>query len=256
MGEARWGTRHDPRDPPPAAPEIERTGPRRAGPRGRQRGECSFPAAVLESATDADGTFSLSGVSPGKTVVLAEHAGFWLQGWLVDPSAEREVGPLVLARTTEGLGPTVKPQANPIPPEESRALADRLLAPYLPEEAEEADQEAKLAVIASVAEFDLDRALELFKKQRFANRVFSYLDAPFGLALKLAETDPARAEAMVESIRQIPSRADAYVRLAKALPVRERGSEAGPAGASHRPVRKRTQAGATRDASPPPLGAR
>ncbi len=190
--------------------------------RGVGGARVSVPGGGPSSATDADGRFSLSGVSPGKTVILVEHAGFWLQAWLVDPSAVREAGPLALARTTEGPGPAVTPQADPIPPEEARALADRLLAPYLPEEAEEADQEAKLAAIASLAEFDLDRALELFQKQRFADRRFSFGDAPFGLALKLAETDPARAEAMVESIRQIPNRALAYMRLAKASPARER----------------------------------
>ena len=96
------------------------------------RGRVFVPGGGPESATDADGTFSLSGVSPGKTVVLAEHAGFWLQGWLVDPSANARSVRSSCARTTEGLGPTVKPPTNPIPPEESRALADRLLAHTCP----------------------------------------------------------------------------------------------------------------------------
>ena len=86
---------------------------------------------VPTTVTDAEGRFALAGINPGKTVILVEQTGFRLQGWLVDPSSQAEVGSLTLVRASEAPGPVMKPLADPIPPEESRALADRLLEPYL-----------------------------------------------------------------------------------------------------------------------------
>ena len=78
-------------------------------------------------------------------------------------SARTEVGSLTLVRASEAPGPVMKPLADPIPPEESRALADRLLEPYLHDAMENGDDEPRLAAISALSEFDLDRALELFQ---------------------------------------------------------------------------------------------
>ena len=90
-----------------------------------------LPAGGPATTTDAEGRFALAGINPGKAVILVEQTGFRLQGWLVDPSSQAEMGSLTLVRTSEAPEPVMKPLADPIPPEESRALADRLLEPYL-----------------------------------------------------------------------------------------------------------------------------
>ncbi len=80
-----------------------------------------LPGVGPTATTDAEGRFALTGIHPGKTVLLAEQAGFRLQGWLVDPSSQAEVGSLTLVRASEAPGPVIRPVADPIPPEESRA---------------------------------------------------------------------------------------------------------------------------------------
>ena len=100
-------------------------------------------------------------------MILAEHAGFRLQGWLVDPSARVEVGSLTFVRASEAPEPSIKPLADPIPPEESRALADRLLEPYLDDLPEKSDDHARLTAIGCLSRSDLDRALDLFQKGHF-----------------------------------------------------------------------------------------
>ncbi|MGO9916308.1 MAG: carboxypeptidase regulatory-like domain-containing protein, partial [Isosphaeraceae bacterium] len=128
------------------------------------------PGGGPSTTTDANGGFALAGVNPGKNVVLFEHAGFWLDGRLVDPSAGVELGPLTLVRKNEQPGPIIKPQADPIAPEEARALADRLLEPYLRAGPQQRDDRARLAAIASLGEFDLDRALDLLQDGKFPFR--------------------------------------------------------------------------------------
>ena len=78
--------------------------------------------------------------SPERPSSWSSRAGFRLQGWLVDPSAQAEMGSLTLVRMSEAPGPVMKPLAEPIPPEESRALAERLLEPYLHDEPESGER--------------------------------------------------------------------------------------------------------------------
>ena len=88
------------------------------------------------------------------------------------------MGTLTLVRTSETPGPVMKPLADPIPLEESRALADRLLAPYLPDQMENDDDEPRLSAIVALSEFDLDRALELFENGKFRDADRSLSEHP------------------------------------------------------------------------------
>jgi hypothetical protein len=178
-----------------------------------------LPADGPSSTTDAEGRFALAGINPGKTVILAERAGFRLQGWLVDPSAQAEVGPLALVRPGEAPRPVMKPSPDPISPEESRALADRLLEPYLREDPENGDERPRLAAIAVLSLFDPARALDLFQNGNFRDEDTVYQRGP--LAASLAEKAPVAAEAMVEAIPDPQVKADALASLARALPASE-----------------------------------
>ena len=79
-----------------------------------------LPAGGPATATDAQGRFVLTGINPGKTIVLVEKAGFRLQGWLVDPSSQAELGSLTLVRASEAPDPVMKPLADPIPNRRNR----------------------------------------------------------------------------------------------------------------------------------------
>ena len=51
-----------------------------------------LPGGTRATATDAAGRFVLAGIDPGKTVVLAEQAGFRIKGWVVDLSKDVKPG--------------------------------------------------------------------------------------------------------------------------------------------------------------------
>ena len=128
--------------------------------------------------------------NPGKTVILVEQPGFRLQGWLVDPSSQAELGSLTLVRASETPGPVMKPLADPIPPEESRALANRLLEPYLHEPLKNENDEPRLAAIRALSEFDLDRALELLQNGKFREEDRQYQVVRNSLAEGLRSRTP------------------------------------------------------------------
>ncbi len=183
----------------------------------------SLPAGGPGAVTDAQGRFALAGINTGKAVILVEQTGFRLQGWLVDPSSRADAGSLTLVRASEIPEKVMKPLADPIPPEESRALADRLLEPYVHGPMENDDVEFRLAAISALSGFDLDRALELLQNGEFRDEDLNYQLIRESVGAKLAAKDPARAEAMVESISDPAAKARALTRLAKALPASERG---------------------------------
>jgi hypothetical protein len=180
-----------------------------------------LPAGGPATVSDADGRFALGGIPPGKAVILVERPGFRLQGRVVDPSARDDLGPFTLVRSDESEGPAMRPQADPIPPEESRALADRLLEPYLPEDPEKGDNRARLTAISVLGGYDPDRALRLLRGSEFPDDLF-YHNTCSALAGEVATKYPARAEALVEAIPVPLVRAEAFARLVKALPASER----------------------------------
>ncbi len=147
------------------------------------------PAGGPAMATDAEGQFVLAGIGPRKTFILVEQEGFRLHGWLVNPSSQAELGSLTLVRAGETPGPLMKPLADLIPLAESRALAYRLLEPYLHDAVENDDDEPKPAAISALSEFDLDRALDLLHN---GNVREEYQGVRGSLAVKLADKDPAR----------------------------------------------------------------
>ena len=182
-----------------------------------------LPAGGPAATADSQGRFALAGIGPGKTVILVEKTGFRLQGWLVDPSSQAEVGSLTLVRGSEVPGSVMKPLAEPIPSVESQSLANRLLEPYLRNATENGDDRPSLAAISAVGEFDLDRALDLLQNGKFRDDDVSYQNIRGTLAARLAEKGPARAEAMVESITSPLTKVGALINVARALPASERG---------------------------------
>ncbi len=174
--------------------------------------------------TDPQGRFALAGIDPGKTVMLVEQPGFRLQGWLFDPPSQPVVGSFTLVRLSDAPESVMKPLADPIPHEESRALANRLLEPYLKDPFGD-DVESvgsRLRAVAALGDFDLIRAVELLQNGEFRDEDRNFQFIRGALAAKLAVTEPARAEAMAESNADLGTKINAVASVAKALPASER----------------------------------
>ncbi len=77
-----------------------------------------------------------------------------------------------------------------------------------------------MAAISALSAFDLGRALDLFQNGTFRDGNIQILRGR--LAAKVAEKEPARAEAMVEAIPILLERANALSNVARALPALQR----------------------------------
>ena len=106
-----------------------------------------LPSGGPSAVTDARGRFDLRNVLPDKTFILVQQPGFRFHGWPVDPATQAGELRLTLVRTSETPDRTMMPLAEPIAPEEARALANRLLEPYLKDGPEQANPSARTAAI-------------------------------------------------------------------------------------------------------------
>ncbi len=181
-----------------------------------------IPAGGPSALTDAQGGFTLAGITPGKAVILVEQKGFRLYGQLVDPSSTADVGVLTLVRLSESITVNLKPLADPISHDESRALANRLLDPYLRITRENGVSAPRPAAIAALSEIDLSRALELLRAGEFRDEDRIDQLVRKSLAAKLAVKEPAQAEAMADSVVDPATRVSALAGVVKALPTSER----------------------------------
>ena len=116
----------------------------------------------------------------------------------------------------------MKPLADPTSPDESRALANRLLEPYLQKPLENESDEPRLAAIRALGEFDLDRAIDLLLNGKFLEADRRYQVVRNALAERLAVVEPARALAVVASIPDSLTKVSALTDVAKAIPASER----------------------------------
>jgi RNA polymerase sigma factor (sigma-70 family) len=179
------------------------------------------PSHGPETTTDARGRFALTGVGAEKTFVLVNRPGFRFQGWTVDPAAQTGELTLALARTNEDPAQIVAPLSGPVSEQESKALARRLIEPYVAKAIEKADvMEIRMALRALI-DIDRDRVLEVANGGKILPPRFTD-ELRRDLALNAVKRDPAGATAMAESMILPGPRGFAFVELAAALPVSER----------------------------------
>jgi len=177
----------------------------------------SLPSRGPSTMTDAQGRFELRDILPDKTFVLVQQAGFRFQGWPVDPVMQAGELRLTLVRASEAPDRNMTALAEPISPDDARALAYRVLKPYFQDGPEQVNLSAKTAALKALSMFDLNRALELFQEGGLRNvRSPNYLRTE--LALKLAEKDPVEAKAFIEPISDPVLRVQGLLTLAKAIP--------------------------------------
>jgi Carboxypeptidase regulatory-like domain len=169
--------------------------------------------------TDADGRFSLGGFRQGTVFVFVRGDGFRFLGRLIKPT-DRNVT-IELTRVSERPTREMKMLPDPITPEESRALARRLVEPLWDQTSREDQDNGRYRVLTSLATVDSARVLGLlesvkFKSEGWKNRFLREF------VLTLARTDSEEAIALAESISDPATRAWALVHLADRLPANDR----------------------------------
>jgi hypothetical protein len=170
------------------------------------------------SKTDADGRFSLEGFRKGSVFLFARGEGFRFHGQLIRES-EREVT-VELTRSTERPAREMKMLSEPIPLEESRAMARRLVEPVWKVVVEKGDDRAKFDTLQALVNADPAEVLEKLESAKFADKQWEFRIRT-EVAVVLADTDPEEAAAVAESIADPAPRATALLQVVDALPAAE-----------------------------------
>jgi hypothetical protein len=178
------------------------------------------PAGGPSTTTDEAGRFKLERARSGRWFVLAHRTGFRFQGRLLDAGATEPIE-LTLSREHEQPGRIMATLPELISLEESRALARRLIGPYLKAATAKGDDAAKFRVLDIERWLNPAGLLEQVQSTRFD--LSSSADFLRGrAALALAAQDPEEAAAIAETIADPGRRAGTLVDLVDALPAEEK----------------------------------
>ena len=201
---------------------VDRRGQPVAGVEVFQAGDGPEPASTR---TDDAGRFALAGFRHGPVFLFARGRGFRFHGQLIrDEVPQVEV---VLTRETEQPARSMARLPDPIPPEESRALARKLLEPCLAFALAHGDDRGKYFALHTLVKIDPAAVLD-----RLDSITFQYPGTRDTVrnrvVIALAATDPEEASAVAESIAEPGTRAGVLVDLADALPDSQRAQARGP----------------------------
>ena len=174
---------------------------------------------LTSAKTDALGGFSLGGFRQGPVFLFARSDGFRFHDKLIKP-AETDVT-VELTRVSERPAGEMRMLPDPIPFEESRALARRLAERLWATAGAEGEDHLKYSVLSSLVSVDPARVLERVESVKFTVLSWKHrLERE--LVLALARTDFQEASAVAESMKDAATRSWALVRLAETLPIKER----------------------------------
>ncbi len=176
-----------------------------------------LPSGEPSTTTDAQGGYLLEGVLPDKTFLLVKAEGFRFQGWPCIPAREPRAAKLILVRTSEPPDRIMVPQPAPISPDESRALARRLLEPSLQAALAVGNDRSRWDCLRIASRLDPGRVLELLEKHPIQNPGMESGIRKM-VATEILATDPLEAESIVTALPNAKDREWAYVELAVALP--------------------------------------
>jgi hypothetical protein len=178
------------------------------------------PGDGPSATTDEAGRFQLGAVRPGRSILLARRDGFRFGGALID---DTNPGPIELTLSRPGEPPdrTVATLTGPIPQEESRALARRVLGPYLKQVVAKGDDAAKLWSLRVLRWLDPPALLEYVQKLHFdRGTTADFLRGEAALAF--VADDPEEAATIAETIADPARRAGTLVDLADLTPAADR----------------------------------
>jgi hypothetical protein len=164
--------------------------------------------------TDHDGRFALSGFCQGPVFVFARGDSFRFCGRLVKPGDD-DIS-VELTRITERPAREMKMLSDPIPLEESRTLARRLLAPYW-EGLDKKNASERRRVLQVLARADPIGVLSKLEEVGVANPGAAGV-IQLQAARALAGIDPTQAEVAADAIAEPVLKAMALLRVADALP--------------------------------------
>ena len=192
--------------------------------------------------TDDQGKFRLVGLNPDRSFLVVRRDGFRIDGRLLGAGdAEIEV---VLARFDEPAARSMTTLSSPIPLEERRRLARRVLEPFLVKVLAKGKDSPKLWALRSLMVFDPAAALEALERTTFRDTEHYQSSLRRELSIRMARDDPEEAAAVAESIPQAFRRAEARSRRLCAparRPAREEAAAHRP-GFAIRPGRARAEA--------------
>jgi hypothetical protein len=177
------------------------------------------PAGGPFTTTDEAGLFKLEGARSGRWLLLARQAGFRFQGRLIDSTATQTIE-LVLSREHEQPDRMMATLPELLSLEESRALARRVIGPYLKEVTAKGDDPAKFRVLDIERWLNPAALLEQVQKTRF-DYGFSADFLRGRAAVALVDVDSDEAAAIAETIVDPGRRAGTLVDLVDALPAKE-----------------------------------
>ncbi len=148
--------------------------------------------------TDAQGRFRLPGLIEGTAILFARKAGFRFHGQPID--TEAGAADLVLTRSDEA-SPALKSLAGVLPHDAERALARRLLAPYVEKVMAKGTDIQKFQTLVALAPVDPAHTLELLEAHGAGKPQFG-LDMLRGTVVTaLAGESADEAVSLAESIQ-------------------------------------------------------
>jgi hypothetical protein len=147
--------------------------------------------------TNGDGRFALGGFCQAPVFVFARGEGFRFIGRLIKPG-ENDVT-IELTRTTERPSQQMKTLAEPIPAQESRDLAWRLIEPLWDAAITEVNPRTQFRAIRTLADFDpVGTQQKLKARNDIPPGVKAVIDEQFARAL--ARTNPPAAAPRIQPI--------------------------------------------------------
>ena len=196
---------------------VDRQGKPVAGVEVFQTADGPEPTATKSG---PDGRFTLPGFRRGPVFLFARGDGFRFHGQLIRDGK----GDVTVELTRTGEPPTraMPMLTEPMPLEESRAMARRLVEPVWKVVVETGDDRTKYRTLAALVNADPAGVLEKLESARFSEKgPESRLRVDIVVAM--AASDPEEALAVAEAIADPRVRAAAIIRAIDTLPDSQRG---------------------------------
>lgn len=166
--------------------------------------------------SDQAGRFRLEGLGPGPALIFARAEGFRFQGKRIE-GGDAEIE---LTRTSEPARP-MPTVADRLSRDERKALARRLLGPYLKVVLPSEENNGKTWALRSLVKIDPGEALEVLDRTKSLGVASADLVRQEA-AVAMVRDDPDEAAAVVEAIEERARRSSALLALADALPADDR----------------------------------
>jgi hypothetical protein len=170
----------------------------------------------VSTATDERGAFRLDGLDAGRSFLVVRRDGFRIDGRLVG-AGENEIE-FVPARFDEPARRPMTTLPGPLPLDERRRLARRVLEPFRVKVLARGEDSPKAWAIRSLMVFDPQAAIEALGRTTFQQPgdYLSFLKCE--ISGRLARDDVAAAVILAETIAEPHWRANALVEICAGLP--------------------------------------